>query len=58
MIFVPMFLAILVDRVSHPTLAATYRLILLHPGRHPRTADLRAVEVALQTSILVRSTTS
>jgi len=29
MIFVPMFLAILVDRVSHPTLAATYRLILL-----------------------------
>jgi multiple sugar transport system permease protein len=35
MIFVPMFLAILVDRVSHPMLAATYRLILLIPAVIP-----------------------
>ena len=35
MIFVPMVLAILVDRVSHPTLAATYRLILLIPAVIP-----------------------
>jgi len=36
MIFVPMLLAILVDRVSHPTLATTYRLILLIPAVIPR----------------------
>lgn len=35
MIFVPMLLAVLVDRVSHPTLAATYRLILLIPAVIP-----------------------
>ena len=35
MIFVPMLLAILVDRVSHPTLATTYRLILLIPAVIP-----------------------
>lgn len=35
MIFVPMLLAILVDRVSQPTLAATYRLILLIPAVIP-----------------------
>jgi multiple sugar transport system permease protein len=35
MIFVPMLLAILVDRVSHPMLAATYRLILLIPAVIP-----------------------
>jgi ABC-type sugar transport system permease subunit len=35
MIFLPMLLAILVDRVSHPRLAATYRLILLIPAVIP-----------------------
>src|SRR5260370_7744081 len=35
MIFVPMLLAIMVDRVSHPTLATTYRLILLIPAVIP-----------------------
>jgi multiple sugar transport system permease protein len=35
MIFVPMLLAILVDRVSHPGLATTYRLILLIPAVIP-----------------------
>jgi multiple sugar transport system permease protein len=35
MIFVPMFLAILVDRVTHPGLAAMYRLILLIPAVIP-----------------------
>jgi multiple sugar transport system permease protein len=35
MIFVPMLLAILVDRVSHPALATTYRLILLIPAVIP-----------------------
>src|SRR6266851_543253 len=35
MIFTPMLLAILVDRVSHPTLATTYRLILLIPAVIP-----------------------
>ena len=35
MIFIPMLLAILVDRVSHPGLAATYRLILLIPAVIP-----------------------
>jgi len=35
MIFLPMLLAILVDRVSHPLLAATYRLILLVPAVIP-----------------------
>jgi ABC-type sugar transport system permease subunit len=35
MIFVPMLLAILVDRVSHQGLAATYRLILLIPAVIP-----------------------
>jgi ABC-type sugar transport system permease subunit len=35
MIFVPMFLAILVDRVSNPVLASTYRLILLIPAAIP-----------------------
>src|SRR5258708_10913148 len=35
MIFAPMLLAILVDRVSHPTLATTYRLILLIPALIP-----------------------
>jgi multiple sugar transport system permease protein len=35
MIFAPMLLAILVDRVSHPGLAVTYRLILLIPAVIP-----------------------
>jgi ABC-type sugar transport system permease subunit len=35
MIFLPMLLAILVDRVSHPGLATTYRLILLIPAVIP-----------------------
>jgi multiple sugar transport system permease protein len=35
MIFVPMLLAILVDRVSHPGLASMYRLILLIPAVIP-----------------------
>src|SRR3979490_1274599 len=35
MIFVPMLLAILVDRVSHSGLATTYRLILLIPAVIP-----------------------
>ena len=35
MIFVPMLLAILVDRVSHQGLATTYRLILLIPAVIP-----------------------
>jgi multiple sugar transport system permease protein len=35
MIFVPMLLAILVERVTQPTLAATYRLILLIPAVIP-----------------------
>ena len=35
MIFLPMLLAILVDRVSHPVLATTYRLILLIPAVIP-----------------------
>src|SRR5438874_4321213 len=35
MIFVPMLLAIMVDRVSHPTLATSYRLILLIPAVIP-----------------------
>ena len=35
MIFVPMLLAILVDRVTQPTLAAVYRLILLIPAVIP-----------------------
>jgi multiple sugar transport system permease protein len=35
MIFVPMLLAILVDRVTHPGLAAMYRLILLIPAVIP-----------------------
>jgi multiple sugar transport system permease protein len=35
MIFLPMLLAILVDRVSQPTLAATYRLTLLIPAVIP-----------------------
>jgi multiple sugar transport system permease protein len=35
MIFVPMLLAILVDRVTQPTLAAMYRLILLIPAVIP-----------------------
>src|SRR5260221_2177967 len=35
MIFLPMFLAIMVDRVSHPTLATVYRLILLIPAVIP-----------------------
>jgi multiple sugar transport system permease protein len=35
MIFLPMLLAILVDRVSHRGLAATYRLILLIPAVIP-----------------------
>jgi multiple sugar transport system permease protein len=35
MIFVPLLLAIMVDRVSHPTLASVYRLILLVPAVIP-----------------------
>jgi multiple sugar transport system permease protein len=35
MIFIPMLLAILVDRVTHPGLAAMYRLILLIPAVIP-----------------------
>jgi multiple sugar transport system permease protein len=35
MIFIPMFAAILIDRVKHPFLAATYRLILLIPAMIP-----------------------
>ena len=35
MIFLPMLLAILVDRVTHPVLATTYRLILLIPAVIP-----------------------
>jgi multiple sugar transport system permease protein len=35
MIFLPMLLAILVDRVSHPKLATTYRLVLLIPAVIP-----------------------
>src|SRR5437588_4824312 len=35
MIFIPMLLAILVDRVSHQGLATTYRLILLIPSVIP-----------------------
>ena len=35
MIFIPMFVAILIDRVSHPTLSIAYRLILLIPAMIP-----------------------
>jgi len=35
MIFIPMFLAVLVDRVVHPKLATVYRLILLIPSMIP-----------------------
>jgi ABC-type sugar transport system permease subunit len=35
MIFLPMLLAILVERVTHPVLATTYRLILLIPAVIP-----------------------
>jgi len=35
MIFIPMFLAVLVDRVAHPKLATVYRLILLIPSMIP-----------------------
>jgi ABC-type sugar transport system permease subunit len=35
MIFIPLFIAILVDRVTHPTLSIAYRLILLIPAMIP-----------------------
>jgi ABC-type sugar transport system permease subunit len=35
MIFIPMFLAVLVDRVTHPKLSTFYRLVLLVPSMIP-----------------------
>lgn len=35
MIFIPLFVAILIDRVSHPTLSIFYRLVLLIPAMIP-----------------------
>jgi multiple sugar transport system permease protein len=35
MIFIPLFVAILIDRVRHPTLSIAYRLILLIPAMIP-----------------------
>ena len=35
MIFIPMFLAVLVDRVTHPKVATFYRLVLLIPAMIP-----------------------
>ena len=35
MIFIPMFLAVLVDRVTHPKVATFYRLVLLIPSMIP-----------------------
>ena len=45
MIFIPMFLAVLIDRVTNPKVSTFYRLDSSRPVDDPGTTDFRALEM-------------